>query len=256
MYEIEMHEPSPEFAQCWSAAGRHLLACAHDTQLSWLKATLTPPFLEHMSFRVGNQLFFIRIEDVSGRLDAPGNPNGVLVVADGCNGTACLMPMRPVGNEWEPNESGWGLVGAKSGTAIDPAALVTDEQIEMTDWEVHDLAVQIVRDHLESKLGHQLMSTNGNPDVDPSIWFVGDHGPEWVVVRAVRYPALEATLPPNIDNIAEICAGLSRVGHFGSVSVANSEDAFDPGGGIPPLPLWRGHEMTVRFEGLASAKVH
>jgi hypothetical protein len=29
------------------------------------------------------------------------------------------------------------------------------------------------------------MSWQGNPSVDPSIWFVGDSGPEWVVVRAV-----------------------------------------------------------------------
>lgn len=57
--------------------------------------------------------------------------------------------------------------------AIDPVTLVTDERIEMTRWELHDLVVQIVRNYLEQK-GHRLMSWQGNPDVDPAIWFVGD----------------------------------------------------------------------------------
>ncbi len=43
---------------------------------------------------------------------------------------------------------------------------------------------------------------------------------------------------------------ISRNGHFASVSVANAKDAFDHSGGVGPTPLWRGHEMSVRLEGL------
>ena len=68
MFDIEMHEVSKEFSRCWQAAGRHLQARTGDGQLGWLKADLTPPFLEHLSFRMGNQLYFIRIEDVDGRV--------------------------------------------------------------------------------------------------------------------------------------------------------------------------------------------
>jgi hypothetical protein len=99
------------------------------------------------------------------------------------------------------------------------------------------------------------MSSEGNPQVDPSIWFVGDVGPEWVVVQSVRFPVTEAALPANIADIAENYTHLSTVGHFASVSVANSDDPFDPSGSVPPLPLWRGHGMFVRFEGLLPAKV-
>ena len=256
MHDIEMHQASEDFARCWQAAGRHLQTRAQGTPLSWLKSNLVPPFLEHLSFRVGNQLFFIRIEDTDGQMDVPGNSNGVLSVANGCNGHPCLMPMRRVGNEWVPDEPGWGLIDAKSGSAIDPATLVTDEKIEMTNWELHDFAVQVVRDYIEKKLEYQLMSSQGNPNVDPSIWFVGDKGPEWVVVRAIKYPEKEATLPPNIRDIAKSCARLSRIGHFASVAIANSDDAFDTTGGVPALPLWRGHKMFCRFEGLVPAKIH
>ena len=58
----------------------------------------------------------------------------------------------------------------------------------MTAWELHDFAVQVVKGQLE-KEGYELMSSQGNPGVDPAIWFVGDSkGPEWIVVRAERYP--------------------------------------------------------------------
>jgi hypothetical protein len=82
-----------------------------------------------------------------------------------------------------------------------------------------------------------------------------DNGPEWVVVRAARYPTSKASPPANWQQIAERCAGLGKFGHFASVSVANADDTFDPGGTAPPEPLWRGHGMLARFEGLVSGPV-
>jgi hypothetical protein len=96
------------------------------------------------------------------------------------------------------------------------------------------------------------MSWNGNPGVTPSLWFVGDDGPEWVVVRAVRYPASEGRLP---DNIAELQAHFNKLGYpgyFASVAAASVEDPLDPdavdNGNF--IPLYRGHGMHIRFEGL------
>jgi hypothetical protein len=62
LHEIEVHEVSKEFAQCWKAAGLHIQAQARGLNLGWLKSQLVLPFLEHISFSLGNQLFFIRIE--------------------------------------------------------------------------------------------------------------------------------------------------------------------------------------------------
>lgn len=249
MHDIEMHEVSDEFARCWHAAGHHIQRQVQGPLHSWLKVNLNPPFLEHLSFRLGNQLFFIRIEDADGKLEVPGSRQGLRSIADGCLGHACLIPMRRGTESWMPAASGWGLLDLETGEAIDPVALVGDERIVMTDWELQDFAVQIVRDHLD-KQGRKLMSCQGNPSVDPSMWFVGDHGPEWVVVRAVRYPTKSAEPPANWRAIAERCSRLSKSGYFASVSVANADDAFDPTGAVPPMPLWRGHAMYVSFEGL------
>ena len=69
--------------------------------------------------------------------------------------------------------------------------LLSDENIEMTDWELQDFAVEVVRNHIKDKLGGEIMSRNSRPQVYPSIWFVGENGPEWVAVRMRSYPNLE-----------------------------------------------------------------
>ncbi len=254
-YDIEMHEVSAAFRNCWSVAGHHIQRQVQDKPLNWLKSNLVPPFLEHLSFRLGNQLFFVRIEDVEETLEVPGSRRGLLSIAAGCEGHPCIMPMRCLAGSWEPVAPGWGLIDARTGRDVDPFDLVSDEKIEMSEWELHDFAVQVVKDHVEKKLGFELMSFQGNPNVNPSIWFVGNKGPEWVVVRAVRYPQGEAAPPSNVREIAESCAHLSRIGHFASVAVANGQDAFDPAGNVAALPLWRGHGMSVRFEGLVPIAV-
>ena len=115
--------------------------------------------------------------------------------------------------------------------------------------QLHDLAVQVVRDYLE-KQGFELMSWQGNPEVDPSIWFVGKtKQPEWVVVRAAKFPANSATRPSNWQAIAAGCAKMSTTGHFASVAVVSVEQPFESGEEAP-VPLWRGHGMHVRFTGL------
>jgi hypothetical protein len=89
--DIEMHEVSDELARCWQAAGRHIQTKVQGPLHSWLKVNLNPPFLERLSFRLGNQLFFIRIEDVDERLHVPGSRNGLVYLAQGCQGHPCIM---------------------------------------------------------------------------------------------------------------------------------------------------------------------
>lgn len=251
MYDIEMQEMSEEFFKCWQAAGAHLNKQVQGGIQFWLRAHPYPPFLEHLSFRLGNQLFFVRVEDVDLQEQGPGSLHGLHAVAHGNRGHACILPMKKkfFKGEWMPDKSGWGLIDAATGRPVDPFALVTDEKIEMTDWELHDVGVQIVRDYLQGK-NYQLMTWQSNPDVDPSIWFVGDSGgPEWIVVRAVRYPLNQAQRPANWQSIANQCIRMSRTGHFASVSIASVDQRF-MSSNEQAEPLWRGHALHVRFTGL------
>lgn len=259
MHPIEMAEVTDEFVRCWQAAGIHLEDQAGGQINSWIRAHLMPSFLEHLSFRLGNQLFFIRIEDVDDQLQTPGDPDGFVTIADGCKGHACVMPMKLVigehdgkhGGQWQPTEPGWGLLDARTRQPINPAALISDELIEMTDWELQDFAVQVVRDYLRRE-GREIMSFNSNPDVHPSIWFVGDDGPEWVSVGVVRYPSSEAPLPANLSTPQRTFNRSGHSGNFASLAVASADDPFDPNATTNGnyLPLYRGHGMHVKFTGL------
>jgi len=248
MQEIRMDKANPEFLECWRVAVRHIQDCADPGSLSWLKVRPEPPFLEHLSFRIGNQAFFVRLEDWDGQVDLPGTAKGLYMVADGCRGHACLMMLKHTASGWRVENSGWGLVDARSMRPVDPPSLVTDAPVEMTDWELLDFAVQVVRTYLEEE-GRQIMSSHANPAIDPSLWFVGPDGPEWVVVRAVRYPEIEASPPANMRRIAAGCQHLGVRGHFASVGVSHFENA--PGAlEKPPRPVLRGDGLGVWYLGL------
>lgn len=250
MHKIEMHEMTEAFFPCWKAAGIHLSKQVDGGIQSWLRAHSYPPFLEHLSFRLGNQLFFVRIVDVDGKAQGPGTLSGLVTAARDANGHACVMSMKKLfGGSWVADTPGWGLLNAESRKPINPVSLVTEEKIEMTSWELHDMAVQVVRDYLE-KEGFELMSWQGNPEVDPSIWFVGKtRKPEWVVVRSAKFPSSKAERPTNWAAIADGCSRLSATGHFASVAVVSVNQPFESSEEVP-IALWRGHGMHVRFDGL------
>lgn len=249
MYDIEMTTPSEDFIQIWIAAGKHINAQVEGGIPNWFRAHPNPPFLEHLSFGIGNQLFFIRIEDVDGHVVVPGNLGGLHHIAEECRGHACILPMRCISNHnWAPALPGWGLISAITGHPIDPISMVTNSKIEMTPWELHDFAVQVVRSSLDEQ-HREIMSWCGDPGIDPSVWFIGDNGPEWIIVRAVRYPESEAALPSNLVEIAERCSGLGKQGHFASIAFASSDQPF-LSENENPIPLWRGAGCHVKFTGL------
>jgi hypothetical protein len=247
MYQIEMQKPSEEFALCWQAAGRHL-SVKGDGAINWLKADLTPPFLEHLSFRLGNQIFFVRLIDQDGITETPGSINGLNSIAKEFCGHACFMPMRRRGQSWEPVHGDWGLIDAQNNDLLNPIALVSDEPIEMTKWEIQDFAVQIVKNHITSQLNKKVMSSQGNPDVHPSLWFEGDDGPEWVVVQVSVFPDQEPINKCDIDLVAKGCAKLSERGHVANIGFINANQENEDSS--PILPLLRGHGTMVKFEGL------
>lgn len=246
MHNIHMAEPTQDFFRCWQAAGIHLQNQVQDAVIHWLRADISPPFLEHLSFRLGNQLFFILLEDVDQKLEMPSNHQALLYIARSCNGHACIMPMRMTEGKWEASlPNGWGLIDAITRQGINPFNLVNNDLVKMTDWELHDVAVQIVRERLEGD-GFQVMSSQGNPDVDPSLWFIGTDGPEWVVVRKALYPAKTADAPENLDEIAKNCERIGKAGNFASVTITNHDNSA-----LPPL---RGHAMNIGYEGLKLIK--
>ena len=238
MYEVTQQEPSADFKAAWAAAGQHIQRQSGGG-LNWLRSDLNPPMAEHLSFRMGNQIFYIFVEAAEQSYSV--GHSLFLRVAQGAGAIPCVMKMRQRISTWEPAELGWGLAHAESGHPIVPPELVSDKLIEMSAWELRDFAVQVVVGYLE-KSGKRVFSKQCSLEIDPSIWFEDSSGPSFVVVREVRYPEQDALRPDNADAIKSNCAHMSRSGFFASVAVANTEELN--------LPLYRGHGMHVRFTGL------
>lgn len=247
-YAIPMNEVTDDFVRCWQSAGQHLQSQIEHGTLNFFRANLTPPFLEHLSFRLGNQIFFLHVTDDEGQLEKPSTVEATLTASEMGKGIPCLMVMQRTTSGWEPKHGGWGLTHAITGETVSPLDLVSDELIEMSDWELQDFAIQIVRDHLD-KEGYVIDSTASDPNIDPQIWFKdAEDRLCYVVVRGARYPEKETSLPHNIEGIMNYCRQKTEHGFFGSVRVANANEAFDPDGG--GMPLWRGHQLMVGFDGL------
>lgn len=253
--QIQPQTITEEFAKCWQTAGRHL-AKQSDSPLSWIRATLDGLVMEHFSFRLGNQIFFVQIEDEDGTLDYPSQRDAFLKKAKRWNGVPCLMPMKKMAGEWKPLLPNWGLQNAITKEPIIPPALITDEQIEISEDELLDFAVQVVRDKLIEE-GKQIQSTQSDPLVNPSIWFVDNDKLSWIVVRAARYPVKTATKPQNLNEMATSMLKAGYSGYFASVGVASSEDPFDPNAESNKnyLPLLRGHGYMCVYKGLEPISV-
>jgi hypothetical protein len=244
MHRVNQQEPSESFKIAWQSVGRYLNSQI-DGGLNWLRADLNPPVAEHLSFTLGNQLFFIFIE--AAEFDFARSNNLFLDVCSEANAIPCLLRMNKCPSGHQPVHNGWGLIHAINGNSIDPVAMVSDELIEMSDWELHDFAVQIVKKQLGKENKH-VFSAQSSLHIDPSIWFEGEGEAHWVVVREVRYPQKEASQPLNLDSIKASCAPMGKTGYFASVAVANAEDSFDSSDNA--MPLYRGAGMYANYEGL------
>lgn len=236
------------FFEMWSAAGRHLDQWS-DRGLTWLRAHPNPPYMEHLSFRFGNQLYFVRVVDAAGRIEGPGTLGGLRRVSLGNRGHGCLLPMIHSANEWTPLRLGWGLVSPGDGRPLNPEELATDAIIEMSPWEIHDLAVQVARQHLQDE-GMEIITYDSDPEVEPAVWVRDRDGrPAWVIVRAACHPAPRPEPPEGWRQLAGQFGGTNYRGYFAPVGLANAEDPFHPAG-KGALPLWRGHECRARLDRL------
>lgn len=248
MHIIDQEEPSEEFQAAWNSAGKHIQAQCRGG-IKWIRVNLRRPFIEHFSFIIGNQLFFVFVEaeefELSNRYDA------FIGCADKANAVPLVITMKKQIGTYEPSGGGWGLLHAVTKAPVDPLALVSDELIEMSDWELHDFAISVVKNRLLEE-GKNVYSTCSDMEINPSLWFEENDLHYWVVIRGFRHPMVSAERPDDLDQIAEGVPGENSAGYYAIVTVANSDDPFDPEAADSGnfLPLYRGFGMTIKYTGI------
>lgn len=243
LYEVKPGELSNEFSQAWSYAGKHL-QYQGDNGIVWLRNHLYPPMAEHLSFQIGNQLFFVFVE--AAEFKYATRKQLFDKVCKKNNAVPCIMPMGKKGDGWYPDFPDWGLKHAVTDKVINPLDFVTDELVVMNDWEIHDFAVQFVKDKLV-EMGKKIVSHHPSPEIDPSIWFEDDNGRHFIVIKGGKYPMTEISLPSNIASIRQNCSAMSDSGFFASVIFANADNDFSSNEFIP---LYRSSGALTKYSGL------
>lgn len=256
---VDSTPPNAEFLRCYEVAAklieeRFFKPNKKENFVRWLKFIAQPPFLEHLSFRIGNQLFCVRIVDVDGNLIVPGASAGVYLAAEEYRGVPLILSMRKKDGVWAPTfRPGSEFFDPRTSETVDPLKLVTNEKIEMSDWEVHDYAVQVVRDKMH-EAGAKIASWQGYLGTDPSIWFSSEGQIAYAIVRAVRFPREEAPPPENFLDIYRGCQAMTDHGYFASVAIASTKDKFGVAT-AKPTPLYRGERLRVKYDMRSAADV-
>ena len=242
-YEIPHQEVTPDFTDCLINAVQHIsdLTVSLPTGVfGFFNASVASPFLEHFSFRLVNQLFFVFIEDYEQQLRTPTQIEQTLFAADLANGIPCVLTMRKTVDGWVPAREGWGLVDVETRQPISPPSLTSTEQIEISDWELQGFAVQVVKAHLEKSV-KGVLSTNSNPDVTPSIFAVSeDHTPFFVQVSAARHPHVPEVDLSDMQKLKHRLSEHAEKGYVALVSVLGANSDL----------LFRGEPYRVKFDGL------
>ena len=248
MYRIDQNEPSEEFQTAWKAARVHIQnQCVEG--IYWIKARLEGPLIEHLSFRIGNQLFFVFVE--AAEFSLSDFSSAFLDYSSHSNAVPCVFSMTKRLGVYHPVNSGWGLVHARTKRQIDPIQLVSDELIEISDWELHDFAVNLVRCNLEAE-GKFVYSMCSDSELHPSLWFVEAERHYWVVAKGRRHPSSRVESNETLLKIAASIVPRVSSGYLAYVTVANSDDPFDcdaeqNGNFLPP---YRGHGMVAKYNSL------
>lgn len=251
MYPIDRPNPTQFFVDvrtlvgCWLQEEMKKSNGAH-----WLKTILTYPCFEHLSIAYKNQIFCILIEIINEHTQKSYLPqqykDNLINECNKHNLVPCIYkvyvndPLNPAYNTLKPVTTGWNLFHAVTNKQIDIESIVSDLPIVMSEWELHDFAIQVVRDYIVKQLHLPILSYQNIIGIDPQLWFEDENkNKKFVIVRYTIYPDNRAKQPDNIQSIKNSCKDYQ--GYFASVAFHGSQ--------IPDT-LYRGDETYIVFNGI------
>ncbi|MBT9137247.1 MAG: hypothetical protein DDT34_02335 [Firmicutes bacterium] len=235
-----------EFLECWKSAGRHLNNFIEaENSAVFLRFDL-PAFADHFSFRFRNQLFFVQFYDVDNADNGWLFPGRLESLSEWTGGHACLLPMKRSGDIWEPIFPGWGLITTDFKGQVNPNNLALDAAPVLSDWEVHDCGVQLVRDMLLSdSIGYEIVAWQSMLGLDPQI--VARHGEQYVMVltRAVANSEDGPNIPDAAAKVQQHAVAWRNCSvEVYLIKLASGEMPFDP-----KRPIRRGDPILPHVQG-------
>lgn len=266
-YEIDRPEPSEIFLKARHIAGSQLQGefnknkgrVPESRDYKWIKAELTYPSFDHLTFGYGNQVFSILVDLCDdGRSTLTERERDRFLKATSENNLVpcrfrVMLPML------RPTSEGWNLTHFTTGARIIPSEMANDANIPMSEWELRNFAIQVVRNHIEQEGKGNILSFCDVLKIDPQIWFEDTSGNRcWALVRSLKN-ANEAAIPHWVGLEKSNPQLKPYDGFFAGVSLASSAPILrDTDGNLIPLserfsgkaPLYRGDQFYVKFDGL------
>lgn len=265
-HQIDSNEPSEQFLRARHVAGQALQQqfareggkVEPPIDYRWVKAELTWPSFDHLTFGYGNQIFSVLVDlTEAGRSGLTHKEINRCVEACEANH---LIPcaFQIDARSTKPISAGWNLTHLVTHKSVVPSEWTNTDKIEMSEWELRNFCIQIVRNHIE-EIGGEVMSFCDVPAIDPQIWFKDKSGNRaWVVVR--HFPQITGDEKSAWIGFEKTNPQLSGFdGYLAAVSIASGEPILlSREGTIIPLsqrfngdaPLYRGDKFYIKFEGL------
>lgn len=266
-YEIDRTSPSPQFLNARNVAGCTLQEqfkkfggkVEDPKDFRWVKAELTWPSFDHLTFAYGNRVFSVLVDALQGGRTAISRQamERLLDATRENNLVPCIFPVNT--ETMTPASGGWNLFDAIDRTPVDPGAFDMSKQIVMSEWELRNFVIQIVWNSIIQEGASEILSFTDVLGVDPQIWFQDSQGNRaWVIARHFSQVT---------GREWEEYVGLEKSNHqlmpfdgyFAAFALASSEPLLldVEGNLIPPsqrftgkAPLYRGDGFHIKFDGL------
>jgi hypothetical protein len=214
-YLIDRPEPSEIFLQARQIAGfqlqeqftfynkgKEIYSSNHG--FKWIKAELTYPSFEHLTFAYKNSVYAVVIELIENTETSCSiqQKERLLIACTENNLIPCLFKVniQEANNKmFKTNnsnysqddfvlnsvEQGWNLFDPISNKRIDPLTLSSEEPAIMSKWELSNFAIQIVIADIV-KEENQILSFCDMPEINPQIWYKSKEGRVgWIIVKHI-----------------------------------------------------------------------
>lgn len=238
-------------------------------KFAWISTPFTQFSFQHICFRYMSDVYSIIIA-IHGFIGSNGKIKDSVVVPEHLykqllaeseknNLIPCILPISTATKR--PMFDGSHLLHAITQEPISIEPKESSDQVQMSEWEINNMGVNIVSDYLE-KHGCTVVAFCDRVGISPQLWFEKDGKRSYVLVRTIPVGKQQETYFVNKRMLANN-AGFD--GYFAEVILSSSSPVLlDDKGNIVPLSqrfgekniwLWRGDGFYISFKGLQELNI-
>lgn len=206
-------------------------------QFAWLQSTLLHPAFQHLCFRYKNQVFSVLIalgKNCTAYVSQQDYDNQIRECKQ-YNMVPCVIPLDA--DDFHPLLGKNHLRYTDHDFSVNIRLHSSNEPIKMSDWEIQDMGIQVVRDDI-TRNGGTIDSYCNVPGINPQIWFTDKNGQRCYVVVVAHIANIDTNKPLNVKMYTKLA---DYPGYYAEVGLGSVESGSE---------LYRGCELYVNYNGL------